>query len=68
MKELLRTNDPVKISFVVNLLEQAGLNPFVADEHTSAVEGSISAIPRRIMMPDDEHELAVRHLKDVDVD
>ena len=65
MKELLRTNDPVRLSFVEALLAAAGIESVVLDQHTSAIEGSISAIQRRIMVDDRDHGRAKRLLSDV---
>jgi len=50
MEELLRTNDPVYLSFIAHVLGEAGIEFLVFDTFTSAVEGSIGAIPRRIMV------------------
>jgi hypothetical protein len=50
MQELLRTNDPVRISWVQALLRDAGIDSLVLDQHTSLMEGSIGAIPRRLMV------------------
>jgi hypothetical protein len=50
MKELLRTNDPVRLSWVQALLRDAGIESLVLDQHTSLMEGSIGAIPRRLMV------------------
>lgn len=50
MDELLRTNDLVYLSFVRHVLAEEGIECLVLDEHTSAVEGSIGAIPRRVMV------------------
>ncbi len=50
MKELLRTNDTVRLSFVQALLRDSGIDSLVLDHHTSLVEGSIGAIPRRLMV------------------
>jgi hypothetical protein len=58
MKELLRTNDPVRLSWVQALLASAGVEAIVLDTHTSIIEGSIGAIPRRIMVADDDHARA----------
>jgi hypothetical protein len=55
MKELLRTNDPVRLSFVEALLSAAGIKSVVLDQHTSIIEGSIGAIQRRIMVEDRDH-------------
>ena len=53
MVELIRTNDIVLIGFVQSLLEQAEIPVLVADGHVSAIEGSISAFPRRLLVPSD---------------
>lgn len=50
MSLLLRTNDLVLISAVEALLSGAKIDYFVADTHTSAMEGSGAAIPRRVMV------------------
>ena len=53
MKELLRSNDLVYLSYVTHLLAEAGVDHLLLDTYTSAIEGSIGAIPRRLMVPDD---------------
>jgi Putative prokaryotic signal transducing protein len=58
MKELLRTNDPVRLSFLQSLLKDSGIESIVLDHHTSLVEGSIGAIPRRLMVAQQDHSLA----------
>jgi Putative prokaryotic signal transducing protein len=50
MKELLRTNNAVRLSWVQALLRDSGIESLVLDHHTSLVEGSIGAIPRRLMV------------------
>ena len=62
VKELIRTNDPVAISFLVALLSDAGIEAVILDQHTSVLEGSINAIPRRIMVRADQFEHARRLL------
>jgi hypothetical protein len=62
MKELLRTNDPVRLSFLMALLTDAGIESVVFDGHTSVLEGSIMAIPRRLMVLDDDFAQARRVL------
>jgi hypothetical protein len=66
MIEVLKTNDPVKLSYAVALLKESGLHPQVLDRFMSAVEGSVSAIQRRILVPDDELDRAKRLLVDID--
>jgi hypothetical protein len=48
--ELVRTNDLVVISLIESLLKQEGVLYFIADQHMSAVEGSLGFLPRRIMV------------------
>jgi hypothetical protein len=50
MEELLRSNDPVWLSFVRHVLAEEGIAFLQLDEHMSALEGSVGAIPRRIMV------------------
>ncbi|MGO9486456.1 MAG: DUF2007 domain-containing protein [Rhodomicrobium sp.] len=50
MAELLRTTDIVLLSYVNSLLSDAGIPLLVADVHVSAVEGSIGAFPRRVLI------------------
>jgi len=52
MHELLRTSDPVLVSFVEALLREQRIDYHVADLNTSAVEGSIAIFPRRILVAD----------------
>ena len=64
MKELLRTNDVVKLSWLKALLADAGIEALVLDEHTSILEGSAGAIPRRLMVIDDDYQQACSVLAD----
>jgi hypothetical protein len=59
MKELLRTNDPVRLSFVQALLRDSRIDSLVLDHHTSLVEGSIGAIPRRLVVAERDHQRAL---------
>lgn len=61
MEELLRTNDAVLLSFLEALLRDAGIEPILLDLHASTVEGSVAAIPRRLMV-DADHADAARGL------
>ena len=58
MKELLRTNDVVRLSFLQSLLKDSGIESLVLDHHTSLVEGSIGAIPRRLMVAKQDYRRA----------
>lgn len=58
MKELIRTNNAVRLSWAQARLREAGIDSLVLDHHTSVVEGSIGAIPRRLMVADRDHHRA----------
>jgi hypothetical protein len=62
MKELFRSNDPVLLSFASHLLSEAGVAYQVLDTYTSAVEGSIGAIQRRLVVAEDDYGQARRLL------
>lgn len=66
MIEIFRTTDIVKLSFVQHLLAEAGIESFVADQHIAAVEGSIGAFPRRVMVNTSDEARARTALKDVE--
>ncbi|SMC95549.1 Putative signal transducing protein [Fulvimarina manganoxydans] len=63
----MRSNDAVLISFVDALLNDAGIPHFVADAHMSILDGSIGALPRRVMVDGDWAEQARRLLKDAEL-
>ena len=60
MEELVRTNDPVLISFLESILEEAGIKHFVADGNMSILEGSLAMIPRRVLVDSDQLQQARR--------
>jgi hypothetical protein len=62
--ELVRTNDLVMISLIESLLTQSGVGFFVADQHMSAVEGSLGFLPRRILVDAREHQRARRLMQE----
>jgi Putative prokaryotic signal transducing protein len=62
MEEIVRTNDPVLISYIEALLKEAGVVHLVLDTHMSILEGSLGMIPRRILVDSDQSVLARRRL------
>jgi hypothetical protein len=67
MKELLRSNDAVLISFVSALLEEARVGFEVADQNMSVLEGSIGALPRRVLVEEDQLSRARRILTEAGI-
>ena len=62
MRELLRTTDLVRLSWCRALLADSHIGTVVLDTHTSVIEGSIGAIPRRLMVSDEDYDEAFRLL------
>ncbi len=60
MKELLRTNELVFLSWAEAMLRAEGIESFVLDSHTSVLEGSTYAIRRRRMVVDEDYDRARR--------
>lgn len=48
MRVVASSNDPVRLSFLLALLADAGIEGMVLDTHASIADGSIGAIPRRV--------------------
>ena len=67
MKELIRTNDAVIISFVESLLKDAGIGCFIADQNMSVLDGSIGVLPRRVLVVDEDVVAARRILVDAGI-
>ena len=63
MKELVRSNDPVFLSWLKAMLEDAGIACVVFDQFTSAAEGSIGALPRRVMVHENDFVRAQRIMR-----
>ena len=51
----------VRLSWAQARLRDAGIDSLVLDHHTSLVEGSIGAIPRRLMVAERDHAARPRH-------
>jgi tRNA1(Val) A37 N6-methylase TrmN6 len=62
MRELLRTNDFVLVSYLEAVLADAGIDAVVLDGHTAVAQGSLLAIPRRVMVEDEDLPAAQRLL------
>ncbi len=64
MRELIRTNDAVLLSFAESLMRDAGIHCMVADQTMSILEGSLGLLPRRFLVADDRADEARRILED----
>ena len=64
MIELLRTNYLVLISRVEAILADSGIAVFLADRHMSALEGSLSFLPRRVLVAAEVEARARKVLKE----
>ncbi len=64
MHELIRTNDPVLLSFAESLMKDAGIHCMIADQAMSILEGSLGMLPRRFLVEEDRAEQARRILTD----
>lgn len=67
MREIIRSNDAVLISFVAALLRDAGIELILADQNMSILEGSVGILPQRILVAHEEWAQAARVLRDADL-
>jgi hypothetical protein len=63
MRELLRSNDLVHLSWARAMLAAEGIDSVLLDDYVSGVEGSIGAIPRRLMVAEEAFERAEQVLE-----
>lgn len=64
MQEIMRTNDPVLLSFAESLMKDAGIQCLIADQSMSILEGSLGLLPRRFLVVSDRSDQARRILMD----
>lgn len=64
MRELLRSNEIVFLSWADALLKSEDIEIFVLDGHMSVLEGSAGAILRRVMVVDEDYDRARRLLEE----
>lgn len=63
MRPVLKTNDPVTLSYAAHVLEEAGIESVIFDENASVMDGSMGFLPRRLMVLDEDFVRAERLLK-----
>jgi len=64
MRLIAQGVDPVRLSFLMALLRDAGIGCVLLDQHISAMEGGIGAFPRRLAVAEEDWEEARRVLRE----
>ena len=64
MISIVKTTNPVRLSFLQALLNDAGIRNEVFDGNISALEAGIGVFPRRLMVDDARAFVAERLLRD----
>lgn len=55
MIAIIKTNNPVTLSYAESVLNDHDIGSFIADEHTNSVlVGAVGAIPRRLMVIEED--------------
>jgi len=63
MQVVAATTDPVRLSFLQALLQDAGIAWVLLDQHISATEGGIGAFPRRLAVAAEDAPRALALLR-----
>lgn len=64
MRAVVTSNNPVRLSFLTVLLADAGIEAVLLDTHASIADGSIGAIPRRLVVATEDYDRACRILRE----
>jgi hypothetical protein len=54
LEEVLRTADPVRVSWAIAILADNGIEAVTADFNSHTMEGGGVAIPRRVLAPSED--------------
>jgi len=65
MRMVLKSVNPVVLSYAADVLTQAGIEPVIFDTHASIMDGSMAMVPRRLMVLDEDHSRADTLLRQV---
>lgn len=68
MKELIKSNEAVLLSFIEALLKEAGIPYQIADLHMSILDGSLGVLPRRVLVQNEDYHAARRILLAAEID
>ena len=64
MRMVLKSVNPVVLSYAADVLSQAGIEAVIFDTHASIMDGSMAMVPRRLMVADDDFNRAEKLLRD----
>lgn len=64
MKEVLRSTDPVRLSWLTAMLAAEHIEAITFDTHMSIMEGSLGVLPRRLMVADADYARALSLIAD----
>ena len=64
MRVVLKSNNPVVLSYATHILEESGIAALVFDTHASIMDGSMAMVPRRLMVADEDYNRAEKLLRD----
>ena len=64
MREVLKSNNPVELSYAQALLRDAQIEVISFDDHMSVLDGSMVILPRRLMVEDEDFTRAEAILRD----
>ena len=65
LQEIVRSNDPVRLSWLCALLADGRIEGIILDSHTAVLEGSAGAIMQRLMVIDEDYDYALAILREV---
>lgn len=66
MRELTRSNDPIRLSFLIAVLNGAGIDHVILDQHTSVVQGSLNVLEQRLMVAEADLPRAERLIREAE--
>ena len=64
MRVVLKTNNPVVLSYAAHVLEESGITAQIFDTHASIMDGSMAMVPRRLMVADEDFARAEKLLRE----
>jgi len=63
MRMVLKSNNPVVLSYATHVLEESGIEALIFDTHASIMDGSMAMVPRRLMVADEDFNRAEKLLR-----